>query len=126
MKGRTLSVLALSILVILGSLYWYAVSSKYLVSSEKAKELIRNKQIDVVLDVRTGLERKTLGLYPGSVHIPGADLETKVPATYPERATRFLVYCNTGQRARAAADTLHRLGYTNTVYIASSHRSLLE
>ena len=126
MKGRTLSVLALSILVILGSLYWYAVSSKYLVSSEKANELIRNKQIDVVLDVRTSLERKTLGLYPGSVHIPGADLETKVPATYPERATRFLVYCNTGQRARAAADTLHRLGYTNTVYIASSHRSLLE
>jgi phage shock protein E len=105
--------------------YQYAVDSKYRVSSEKAKELIKSKKIDVVLDVRTSVERESLGYYPGSVHIQSADLEKKMASQYPNKDVRILAYCNTGHRARMAVDKLQALGYKNTVYISSSYKSLI-
>ena len=36
----------------------------------------------------------------------------------------ILVYCNTGQRARRAAEVLRKLGYKNVYYIESSYTSL--
>lgn len=105
--------------------YQYAVESPYRISSGEAKKRLQNKDIDVILDVRTDLERSTLGFYPGSVHIQSADLRGRMPREYPNKNIRILAYCNTGHRARAAADTLHQLGYTNAVYIATTYKSLL-
>ena len=115
-------VIVLSIAVYL---YIYATSSPRKISAEMAKALISKKQVDVLLDVRTDLERTTLGFYPGSVHIQAADLETKLPALYPNRDIRIIAYCNTGHRARMATDKLHALGYKNAVYIATTHKSLM-
>lgn len=106
-------------------LYNYAMDSQYRISAETAKKLLAANQIDAVLDVRTALERNTLGFYPGSVHIASQELQTKMPALYPNKSVRLLVYCNTGQRARAATEILHGMGYTNAVYIASGHSSLM-
>lgn len=105
--------------------YQYAVSSKYRISSEKAKELIKDKKIDIILDVRTDIERNTLGYYPGSVHIQSADLEQRMKNEYPNKESRIIIYCNTGHRARNAADKLHELGYKNAMYISSTYRSLM-
>lgn len=105
--------------------YRYAMESQYRISADTAKNLLASKQIDVVLDVRTNLERNTLGYYPGSVHIPRQELEKKMPMMYPNKGTRILVYCNTGQRARAATEILQGMGYTNAVYIVSGHRSIM-
>jgi len=104
--------------------YQYAVSSPYRISSEEAKHLLQTKQIDLVLDVRTDLERSTLGYYPNSVHIQSADLEKEMPKQYPDKNIRILAYCNTGHRARLATDKLHKLGYTNAKYISSQYTSL--
>jgi len=105
--------------------YQYAVDSKYRVSSEKAKELIKDKKIDVVLDVRTDAERNTLGYYPGSVHIQSADLEKIMVRKYPNKDARILAYCNTGHRARMATEKLHALGYKNAMYISSTYKSII-
>lgn len=105
--------------------YQYAVSSKYRISSEKAKEMIMDNEIDVVLDVRTATERNTLGYYPNSIHIQGADLEKRMHNEYPNKNLRIIIYCNTGRRARIAADKLHEMGYKNTMYISSSYGSLM-
>jgi rhodanese-related sulfurtransferase len=105
--------------------YQYAVDSKHRVSSEKAKELIKSKKIDVVLDVRTDTERNTMGYYPGSVHIQSADLEKKMASQYPNKDVRILAYCNTGHRAIMAVDKLQALGYKNVVYISSTYKSIL-
>jgi rhodanese-related sulfurtransferase len=43
---------------------------------------------------------------------------------YPDKSIRILAYCNSGQRARAAIDKLHALGYTNAVYIVGMHTTL--
>ena len=104
--------------------YMYAVDSPLRISSERAKYLIKNNEIDLVLDVRTDGERKTLGFYPGSVHIQSADLEKHMPTLHPDKKIRILAYCNTGHRARIATEKLHELGYTNSVYISSHYGSL--
>jgi len=104
--------------------YLYATDSPYRISSQEAKRRIQSGEVDVILDVRTKLERDTLGVYPGSVPIPSADLEAKMPTMYPNKNTRILAYCNTGHRARMATDKLHALGYKNAVFISSTHRSL--
>jgi rhodanese-related sulfurtransferase len=113
-------------LTIIGvALYKYATDSPHRISSEEAKRRISAKEIDVVLDVRTDAERKTLGIYPGSLHIQSADLPVEAPKQLPNKKARILAYCNTGHRARMATDKLHELGYKNAVYISGQHTSLI-
>jgi len=100
------------------------MDSPYRISSDEAKARIRQKQIDLILDVRTDLERSTLGYYPGSVHIQSSELEARMPEEFPDKNLRILAYCNSGQRARMATEKLHRLGYKNSVYITSTYGSL--
>lgn len=121
----TLVAVFVAIAIAIVSAVLYALTSPYLISATEAKQRIQRKEIDVVLDVRTVVERKTLGFYPGSVHVPAANMTTELPARYPDRNTRILIYCNTGQRARAATEKARALGYTNVRYIATSHRSLM-
>ena len=106
-------------------LYELALNSKHRISSEEAKTLIQNGSIDLIFDVRTDIERRTLGFYPGSVHIESADLEKEMPNRHPNKSIKILVYCNTGHRARLATDKLHKMGYSNSVYISSGHTSIL-
>jgi rhodanese-related sulfurtransferase len=112
-------------LLVVYLIYQYTFDSPYRISSEEAKQLLKTHQIDVILDVRTDLERKLLGFYPGSVHIQSADLETEMKRQFPDKQLRILAYCNSGQRARAATDKLHKLGYVNAVYITSTYKTLM-
>ena len=105
--------------------YSYAVYSPYRISSDEARKLIKNKKIDLILDVRTDFERSRLGFYPGSVHIQSADLDKKIPILFPNKKIHILAYCNTGHRARLATDKLHALGYKNVVFISSQYTSLI-
>ena len=105
--------------------YNYATKSPFRISSKEAKRRIKANEVDAVLDVRTDLERETLGFYPGSVHIQSADLEHEMPIHYPNKDTRFVVQCNTGHRARMATEKLQRMGYKNAAYISGTHLSLM-
>lgn len=124
MKGLYV-VVVLAIVAIAVYAYRYAVVSPYRIDADEARYMIAGGSVDVVLDVRTDFERQTLGSYPGSVHIPSADLETRMPQEYPNKDIGILVYCNTGHRARLATDKLVALGYKNTRYISSGYKSLL-
>lgn len=118
-------IVILLVIVLIIFFYTYAMDSPHRISSEIAKELLQNGQIDLVLDVRTNLERNTLGYYPGSVHIPSSDLEKRMPFEYPDKNINILAYCNSGQRARIATEKLHELGYNNAAYIASTYKTLI-
>ena len=111
--------------LVIRQIYLYATDSPYRISSDEAKHRLKKGNIDLILDVRTDLERSTLGFFPGSIHIPSADLENVMSQRYPNKQIRILAYCNTGHRARMATDKLHALGYTNTVFISSTYTSLL-
>ena len=121
-----ISILILLLVILFGrAAYLYATDSPYRISSQDAKRRIQSEKIDVILDVRTDLERSSLGFYPGSVHVQSADLERVMPNLYPNKQTRILIYCNTGHRARMATDKLHALGYKNAVSISSGYTSLM-
>ena len=129
MKRQTLLLILGISIILIGVFaymaYQYAVDSPFRISSQEAKKLLETKQIDLVLDVRTDLERSTLGYYPNSVHIQSADLDREMPKQYPDKHIHILAYCNTGHRARMATDKLHTLGYTNAKYISSQYTTLL-
>ena len=99
----------------------YTLTGDNLVSSEKAKELIRSGKIKKVIDVRTSMEYDA-GHYRGAVHIPVGSINKKTTAQLPKSG--LLVYCNTGQRARFAADKLRALGFKDVYYIAGLYSSL--
>ena len=128
MKAITIIISILILLLVLffsRAAYLYATDSIHRISSQDAKRRIQAGKFDVILDVRTDLERSSLGFYPGSVHVQSADIERMIPNLYPNKQTRILIYCNTGHRARMATDKLHRLGYKNTVYISSGYSSIM-
>ena len=111
-------------ITVLYYLYTYAMDSPYRIDGQEAKLQLKNKQVDLILDVRTDLELQTLGAYPGSVHIQSADLEKEMQERYPDKNIRIIAYCNSGQRARAATEKLHKMGYINARYIATTYLSL--
>ena len=122
MKRGSFLVLA-AVAMVFAYLAYYTFSSPYKVSSEEANRLLREKKVDVVLDVRTKMEYN-LGHYPEALHIPTANLAYTAETLLPNKNTPILVYCNTGQRARYATDLLVAKGYTNVKYIAGTYLTL--
>lgn len=115
-----MNVLYVIILTLLVVAYIYSMTGEQKITIEESKKLI--EQGAKVLDVRTDIEWN-LGHYPRAFHIPVTKLKTiKLPF---EKNDVIIVYCNTGQRARAAAEILRELGYEKTFYISSSYVSLL-
>ncbi len=128
MKLRTTLLLLFSLSIIVYTFWWayrYAMDSPYRITTEEAKRRLKQQQFDLILDVRTDLEVRTLGIYPGAVHAPAANLKTFMKSQYRDTSMRILLYCNSGQRSRKAAELLQSMGYKNTVYIATPYQSLL-
>jgi len=106
----------------LAALTAYTYLGQNLVSSQEAKRLIKDGKIKRVIDVRTAIEWRA-GHYPRALHIPVDKINEKTTTELPKRG--LLVYCNTGQRARFAAEKLENLGFKDVHYIAGLYTSLL-
>ena len=106
----------------LAALTAYTYLGQNLVSSQEAKILIKDGNIKRVIDVRTAIEWRA-GHYPRALHIPVDKINEKTTTELPKRG--LLVYCNTGQRARFAAEKLENLGFKDVYYIAGLYTSLL-
>ena len=100
----------------------YTYFGENLVSSKEANKLIRSGTIKKVIDVRTITEYRA-GHYKGAVHIPVNKINKKTTTELPKKG--LLVYCNTGQRARFAAEKLIELGFEDVYYIAGQYNFLL-
>lgn len=121
---RTLSILAFASVLALAMVAYYTFNSPLVISAEEAKKGIAEGKFPIVLDVRTNLEYN-LGHYPEAIHIPTANLADEVETKLPNKKTPVLVYCNTGQRSRYAADLLKKKGYESVRYITGPYWSLL-
>ena len=106
----------------LAALTAYTYLGQNLVSSQEAKRLIKDGKIKRAIDVRTAIEWRA-GHYPRALHIPVDKINEKTTTELPKRG--LLVYCNTGQRARFAAEKLENLGFKDVYYIAGLYTSLL-
>jgi rhodanese-related sulfurtransferase len=114
----------IGIAVILLIAVFYSYSSGLRMDVEEARRRLQKKEIDKVVDVRTDIEVATLGSYPGAIHVQSADLKEKAPKLFG-KDDRLLLYCNSGQRARAAAEKLRDMGYSNVRYIAEPYQMLM-
>ena len=123
-QRRLLSILAFAAIGALAMVAFYTFNSPLLISSEDAKKELAAGTFPIVLDVRTDMEYN-LGHYPEAVHIPTAKLATEVERVLPDKEKGILIYCNTGQRSRFAADMLKAKGYKNVRYISGPYWSLL-
>ena len=100
----------------------YTFMGQNLVSSSEAKRLIREGKIKKIIDVRTITEYRA-GHYPKALHIPVNKMDEKTTKELHKKG--LLVYCNTGQRARFAAEKLEELGFENVYYIAGPYTGIL-
>lgn len=107
---------------VFAGLKYYSATGKGLISSEKAKSLIEDGDIDMIVDVRTKFEWNR-GHYKSATHIPVTSLTPDKFKDVPKN-TSILVYCNTGQRARAAANTIRSYGFKNVYYIEGGYWTL--
>ena len=99
----------------------YTFLGENLLSAKQAKFMIQSGKIKKVIDVRTIAEYRA-GHYRGAIHIPVNKINKKTTAELPKSG--LLVYCNTGQRARFAAEKLIDLGFKNVYYIAGHYSTL--
>ena len=105
---------------LVSALAYYTYSGPQLIEAKVARRLIKAGAL--VIDVRTSIEYKS-GNYSGAINVPVGKIATaKLPRI--AKSKDIVVYCNTGQRARLAAERLRARGYTNVYYIAGTYASL--
>lgn len=86
--------------------------SKNLVSYEELQQSLSNKEVIVLLDVRTQEEFDN-GHIPGAVLLPYDEVEEKAGKLLPDKDREIVIYCRSGRRSAIAKDSLEALGYTN-------------
>lgn len=123
MRGKYFFAATIVIVVFVYLMYKYAINGALYITSDKARAKIAAKEFDTIVDVRTNMEYN-LGHAADAVHLPIGEIEAKASSVLPDKTARILVYCNTGQRARAASEKLYSMGYKNVRYISGTYLSL--
>jgi phage shock protein E len=126
-KSKLGSVLTVA-LIVLGVVLVYTymtqpkiVNKSLLIDIPEAK----GRRFGLIIDVRTPRERQLLGFYPNSIPMSVDTIQREVPMDMTNKNAWILVYCNTGSRAKVAAEALFRAGYPNVRYINKSYLSLM-
>jgi len=86
--------------------------------------IARNTPFNIYIDVRTSFEYRTNGFYAKAINIPLSELYN-IQQIIPNKLTSILIYCNSGARAKKAAEQLYNIGYKNVRYITKSYTYLL-
>ena len=123
-KGTVFRIVLLLLLVVAGVFLYYNLSSPLAMYPEEAKALLEKGKFDHVVDVRTDGEW-ALGHLPLAIHIPLKQVKDLLPQRIPDRQARILFYCNSSTRARMAAETAQKVGYTNVRYLVGLYTNLL-
>ena len=82
------------------------------ISLEEAKQLMKDEEGYIILDVRTK-EEFAEGHIPGAICVPNETISDEMPGELPEKDQLILVYCRSGNRSKQASKKLAELGYTN-------------
>lgn len=79
----------------------------------KAEEALDDMEYDgaVLIDVREADELAADGYIPGSIHIPLAEVEERLPEVVPDFYTEIIFYCASGKRSQTATETAVNMGY---------------
>jgi sulfur-carrier protein adenylyltransferase/sulfurtransferase len=84
---------------------------------EDARERLAEPDAPILIDVRSDRERAT-SYIPGSVHLPMAEVESRLREVAPDASRPVITYCATGNRSRRILPTFAALGYADAVSMA--------
>jgi len=102
---------------------YYTLTGIQLIEPNIAKTKISNNEIKLIIDIRTKMEWN-IGHYPNAVHIPLGTLnKNSISKEYKDEG--ILIYCNSGQRARVAAEKLKKYGFNKVYYIPGTYKSII-
>jgi rhodanese-related sulfurtransferase len=90
---------------------WLAKTIKHYTPTE-ASEKLRNSRSVLLLDVRTLKERKAQSIKK-SVHIPLAEINSRVDELHKFRNHEIICYCKAGIRSLSAASKLKKNGFNS-------------
>ena len=82
------------------------------ISQDEAKEMMKQNDGHVIVDVRRPDEFAD-GHIPGAICIPNESIGSEQPEELPDLSQVILVYCHSGNRSKQAAQKLFDMGYTN-------------
>lgn len=82
------------------------------INAEETKAIIDAEENIVILDVRTKAEFDD-GHIPNAILIPDAKLKEEVEIKIPDKDTKILIYCRSGNRSAKSAKHLIEMGYNN-------------
>jgi len=94
-------------------------------NTQEALKLAKQGDFDLIIDVRTPIERKWFPKDIEATPIPISQLETEVPTFLSKKGqkdkkkAKILVFCMSGQRAKYATNKLHKMGYDNAFYLTT-------
>ena len=96
---------------------YYTLSGVGALDADEAAKFMKDDRVKYVIDVRTLMEWN-MGHNKDALHIP----VTEFRADHPKfrnisRSAGVLLYCNTGQRARYAAELMRGYGFKNVYYL---------
>ncbi|HMB18109.1 MAG TPA: molybdopterin-synthase adenylyltransferase MoeB [Gaiellaceae bacterium] len=80
------------------------------IAPEDVREHLNEADAPLLVDVRTDRERRVANI-PGSVHVPMAEVETRLPEVAPDPSRPIVTFCATGNRSLRILPTLAALGY---------------
>mgnify|MGYP000385443765 FL=1 len=116
------AILIIAFLAILVVGIWYTYSGYGKLYGKEAKHMIENGCIGHVIDVRTTMEWNSAH-YPGAIHVPVHKIDSGIQDIIQDGSS-VLTYCNTGQRARLAAEKIRKYISNPVFYLTDSVTSL--
>ncbi len=84
------------------------------ITAKQGKQILDNETDVILLDVREP-DEYAQGHIPNAVLMPLGTIAKQAAADLPDRDAKLIVYCRSGRRSKAAADTLLTLGYTHVL-----------
>jgi rhodanese-related sulfurtransferase len=92
---------------------------------EGYKAMLAAGETPVLVDVREDHEFQAAHV-KGAVHLSKGIIERDVETKYPDKGTKFVLYCGGGFRSALVADALGKMGYTNAISLDGGWRALKE
>ncbi len=87
-----------------------------MISTPELKKMLNDELDMILIDIRTATEIQNMDgkiNAPQNVNIPRGWLEFRVQRVALSKDIPIVVYCGGGLRSPFAAETLHKMGYTN-------------
>lgn len=110
-------IVALIIFIVL-----YITTDKRL-TPEDVSRIIKNKNYDYLVDVRT-LEEWKEGHHEKAILIPIGEFVTELPKIIKDKNSKIVVYCRKGIRAEGSAKIAERLGFKNVFWMDGTYEEL--